>query len=214
MNERVLVRLSGILAVVAFLVAVFIDESSDPPRGEASGAEIATYLNDNVYALAFAALAWGIGTIFLVVFLDEIRERLAPVSPRYARVGFALGLGAAILLLASWLPEVGGALASREELQRDLEPGAAEVFSSIGTGFFFGGELLLAGFLLAVGLVVLGTRALPAWLGWVSLVLGLVALVPPIGWAVVVFAFPLWILAVSFLLWRRPVEPAPPAPLA
>ena len=209
MNEGVLARLSGVLAVVAFVVAVFIDEASDPPRGEATGAEIATYLNDNVYALALAALAWGIGTIFLVVFLDEIRERLLAASPRFARVGFALGLGAAILLLASWLPEVGGALASREELHRDLEPGAAEVFSSIGTGFFFGGELLLAGFLLAAGLAAVATRVLPAWLGWISLVLGAVALVPPIGWAVVVFAFPLWILATSALLWRRPVaEPA------
>ena len=209
MNEVVLARLSGVLAVVAFVVAIFIDEGSDPPRGDATGAEIATYLNDNVYALALAALAWGIGTIFLVVFLDEIRQRLLAASPRFARVGFALGLGAAILLLASWLPEVGGALASREELHRDLEPGAAEVFSSIGTGFFFGGELLLAGFLLAVGLAAVATRVLPAWLGWISLVLGVVALVPPIGWAVVVFAFPLWILATSALLWRRTVaEPA------
>ena len=201
MNVGVLVRLSGVLAVVAFVVAVVIDEASNPARGDATGAEIATYLNDNVYALALAALSWGIGTIFLVVFLDELRERLA-ASPRFARVGFALGLGAAILLLVSWLPEVGGALASREELHRDLEPGAAEVFSSIGTGFFFGGELLLAGFLLAVGLATLTARVLPAWLGWVTLVLGVVALVPPIGWAVVVFAFPLWLLLVSALLWR------------
>jgi hypothetical protein len=29
-----------------------------------------------------------------------------------------------------------------------------------------------------------------------------VAIVPPIGWAVVVFAFPLWVLVVSALLWR------------
>lgn len=211
MNEGVLVRLSGVLAVVAFVVAVFIDEASGPPRGDATGAEIATYLSDNVYSLAFAALAWGIGTIFLLVFLDEIRERLLAGSARYARLAFAFGLGAAILLLASWLPEVGGALASREELQRDLEPGAAEVFSSIGTGFFFGGELMLAGFLLAVGLAAVGTRALPPWLGWVSVVLGLVAFVPPIGWAVVIFAFPLWLLLVSALLWRSTA--AGPAPL-
>ena len=202
MNEGVLARLSGVLAVVAFVVAVVVDEGSNPPSGDASGAEIATYLNDNVSALALAALAWGIGTIFLVVFLDELRERLA-ASARFARVGFALGLGAAIFLLASWLPEVGGALASREELHRDLEPGAAEVFSSIGTGFFFGGELLLAGFLLAVGLAAFATKVLPGWLAGVSLVLGVVALVPPIGWAVVIFAFPLWLLLVSALLWRR-----------
>jgi hypothetical protein len=61
---------------------------------------------------------------------------------------------------------------------------------------------LLAGFLLAVGLAAVRLRVLPAWLGWISLVLGVVALVPPIGWAVVVFAFPLWIVGVAAFLWR------------
>jgi hypothetical protein len=194
--------LAGVIAVVSFVVAVVIDESGNPPGGDASGTELASYLNDNVYRFAFAALAWGIGTIALTVFLEAVRERLAAAAEGLARVAFALGLGAALLLLASWLPEVGGSLASREELHRDLEPGAAEVFSSIGTGFFFGGEVLLAGFLLAVGLAAVRLRVLPAWLGWISLVLGVVALVPPIGWAVVVFAFPLWIVGVAAFLWR------------
>lgn len=194
--------LAGVIAVVSFVVAVVIEESGDRPGGDASGAELASYLNDNVYRFALAALAWGIGTIALTVFLEGVRERVAAAAEGLARVAFALGLGAALLLLASWLPEVGGSLASREELHRDLEPGAAEVFASIGTGFFFGGELLLAGFLLAVGLAAVRLRVLPTWLGWISLVLGVVALVPPIGWAVVVFAFPLWILGVAALLWR------------
>lgn len=202
---------AGVLAVVAFFVAVFIDESGNAPGGDASGAELAAYLNDNVYRFALAALAWGIGTIALVAFLDAVRTRVARGSEQLARIGFALGVGAALMLLASWLPEVGGSLASREELHRDLEPGAAEVFASIGTGFFFGGEVLLAGLLLAVGFAAVKTRVLPAWLGWISIVLGVVALIPPIGWAVVIFAFPLWILGVSLLLWRRPeAAPAPP----
>jgi uncharacterized protein (DUF58 family) len=33
-----------------------------------------------------------------------------------------------------------------------------------------------------------------------------VAFIPPIGWAVLVWGFPLWILVVSAVLWRRPVE--------
>jgi hypothetical protein len=201
--------IAGVLAVVAFLVAVVIDESGSPPGADASGSELAAHLNDNVYRFALAALAWGIGTIALVAFLDAVRARVARGSDYLARAGFALGVGAALMLLASWLPEVGGSLASREELHRDLEPGAAEVFSSIGTGFFFGGEVLLAGFLLAVGLAAVRTRVLPVWLGWISIVLGVVALIPPIGWAVVIVAFPLWLLGVSLLLWRE--EEATPA---
>ena len=50
---------------------------------------------------------------------------------------------------------------------------------------------------------------LPAWLAWVSLVVGVLMLIPPIGWAGLIFAFPLWIVIVSVLLATRraPAEP-------
>jgi uncharacterized protein (DUF58 family) len=40
----------------------------------------------------------------------------------------------------------------------------------------------------------------------VSLALAVLALIPPIGWAVVVFGFPLWILLVSAMFWMRSDE--------
>ena len=78
----------------------------------------------------------------------------------------------------------------------------------MGDAFFIAAELMLAGFFSAVGLAAVRGRALPMWLGWISLALAVVALILPIGWAVVVFAFPLWILLVSALLWMRR-EPSP-----
>jgi hypothetical protein len=57
--------------------------------------------------------------------------------------------------------------------------------------------------ILATGMVVLRTRALPVWLGWVSLGVGLWLLIPPIGWAALISAFPLWVIVVSLLLYRR-----------
>jgi hypothetical protein len=107
------------------------------------------------------------------------------------------------------LPDVAAAFAT-DELDRDLDPGAAEGLWNLGDGFFFGAEMLLVGFFLFAGLAAIWARAWPAWLGWVSLVLAVLALIPPIGWAVVVFGFPLWILLVSALLLRRPADPAAP----
>ena len=66
---------------------------------------------------------------------------------------------------------------------------------------------MLVGFFLATGLAAIRARALPVWVGWFALLLAVVALIPPIGWAVVVFGFPIWILIVSVLMWRG-AEPA------
>jgi hypothetical protein len=100
------------------------------------------------------------------------------------------------------LPDVAAAFAT-DELERELEPGAAEGLWNLGDGFFFGAEMLLVGFFLFAGLAAVLAKAWPSWLGWVSLALAVIALIPPIGWAVVVFGFPLWILLVSALRWRR-----------
>ena len=56
--------------------------------------------------------------------------------------------------------------------------------------------------LIVTGLAVLRTGALPRWLGWVSLLIALVLLVPWINWAAFIFALPLWVIVVSVLLWQ------------
>jgi hypothetical protein len=60
------------------------------------------------------------------------------------------------------------------------------------------------------------TASLPRWLAWVSLVVALALIILPIGWAALLFAFPLWVLVVSYLLWSASPDTAaagaPPSP--
>ena len=200
MEDRRVTPLAGALSVVLFVVAIFVMDS-DSPGDKATGAEIAAYLADNLGPLAVGVMIFGVGTIALIWFLDGLRSRIAPASAQLARLAYGFGFATALFMLASVMPDVAGAFAS-DTLDRNLEPGAAEVFHSIGDGFFFAAETMLAGFFFAVGLAAMRARVLPGWLGGVSLVLAFVALIPPIGWAVVVFGFPLWLLLVSALLWR------------
>jgi MFS family permease len=202
MDDRRVTPLAGLLSVVLFVIAVFVIETGDVPDDTATGAEIAGYLGDNLGRLAVGAMIWGVGTIALIWFLDGLRTRIAPASGQLGRLAYGFGFAAALFLLATVMPDVAGAFAS-DTLDRDLDPGAAEAMSSLGDAFFFAAEVMLVGFFLAVGLAAVQARAFPAWLGWISLVLAVVALIPPIGWAVVVFAFPLWLLLVSALLWRE-----------
>jgi hypothetical protein len=68
--------------------------------------------------------------------------------------------------------------------------------------FFIGAEIALAVLLIGTALVVLRTRVLPVWLAWVSVIVGIVLIILPIGWAAVIFAFPIWVLVVTYFLWR------------
>lgn len=45
--------------------------------------------------------------------------------------------------------------------------------------------------------------ALPKWLGWLSILIGIVLLIGPIGWASLIFATPIWVLIVSIWLYVR-----------
>jgi hypothetical protein len=194
--------LAGVLSVVLFVVAIFVIESGTTPDTDAAGAEVAAYLDGALGTLAVALILWGIGTIALIWFLDGLRTHISRFSDQLGRLTLVFGLAVALLLLASFLPDLAGAFAS-DELDGELEAGAAQAIGSLGDGFFFGAEVMLAGLFLTAALAALQARALPAWVGWLSLVLAVVALIPPIGWAVVVWGFPVWILIVSALMWRR-----------
>lgn len=202
MDDRRVAPLMGIVGVVLFVISTIVIESSDTPDDDASAAEIATYYEGELGTLAVGLILAGLGAIALVWFLDGVRAWISRRSDQLGWLGFFFGFAAVLLLLTSALPDVAAAFAS-DELDRELEPGAAEALFTLGDGFFFGAEILLAGFFLFVGLAGVRARALPAWLGWISLALAVIALVPPVGWAVVVFGFPLWILLVSALMLIR-----------
>ena len=74
-------------------------------------------------------------------------------------------------------------------------------------GFFVMAWFPLGGFLLATGLAGLRTGALPRWLAWATLGLGVLALVVWTGWIAEFLIVP-WILAVTAVLRvRRPTSP-------
>jgi hypothetical protein len=207
MDDRRVTPLAGILSVVLFVITILVIESGDTPDADASGLEVAAYLDGALGRLAVALVLWALGTIALVWFLDGLRAHISRFSDQLGRLTFSFGFAAVLFMLASFLPDLAGAFAS-DELEAEVEPGAAQALGSLGDGFFFGAEAMLAGLFLAAGLAALWARALPAWVGWISLALAVIALIPPIGWAVVIWGFPLWILLVSALLWRGSREAA------
>ena len=67
--------------------------------------------------------------------------------------------------------------------------------------------------MIATAIASLSSRALPKWLAWAALVIGIVALTP--GGFFAFLAFMLWTIATSIVLWRaRSAEPPATAPTA
>jgi hypothetical protein len=67
--------------------------------------------------------------------------------------------------------------------------------------------------LAAAGLVILRYGPMPRWLAWVSFLFALWLLIPPIGWAGLLFGVPLWTIMLAVLMWMRPAgEPAAAPP--
>ncbi len=93
-----------------------------------------------------------------------------------------------------------------------------ELSSDLGVVFNDGSSVLmgLAGpigmavLLAAFAVVVVRFRGFPVWFGWLSAILALVGLIPPISWTLLL-GFPVWVLIASVLLYRREAQALEPA---
>ena len=75
---------------------------------------------------------------------------------------------------------------------------------SLGDLFFIGAEVSLFAVLVGTAIVAFKTAVLPKWWAWLGTLVGVVALVGPIGWAALTFGFPVWLLGTTVLLARKP----------
>lgn len=200
-----LAPLTGILAVVLWVIGVFVAESAEDPPEDAAGAQYLAYFQDNEGAIFVGSGLLAVGLVAYIWFLGCLRTTLADAEGgrgRLAAVAMVSGVAQAILLAASSAPQVAGAIATSED-EGQMSGEAAEALWWIGDGFFVMASIMLIGLFLATAVVILRTRVFPVWLGWVSIVLALGLLILPIGWAIQIFLAPLWIVLVSILVYRR-----------
>ena len=189
--------LSGVLAVIGWIVGIVL---IDKVESKDTGAELLAAYKGEEGRILLAGISWLIGTAFFVWFLGSLRSRLLAAEGgdgRLTSIAFAGGVGTAICLALLPGPDMAAAFSSD-----DLDESAALALGNVGDAFFLGAEYLLAVLLVASALVALRYGGLPTWLAWIQLLIALVLLTAVVGWAALFFAFPLWVLVVSYLLWR------------
>jgi hypothetical protein len=201
-------RLLPITAVGTFVLwflGFWIIESGDTPDIDAPASEIATYFQDETGTILGGSVLFLFGCLLLLWFMNLTRTKLGEAEGtggRLSSLAFAAGTGTAIILMLTRAPSMSVSIAI-EDNDALIEPGAAQLVLWSDFGFFVVAELLAAVFLLALAKVALGSGLLPKWFAWISVVLAVVMLIPPIGWAGLIFVFPLWLMAAGFLLQGR-----------
>jgi len=205
-----LAPLSGIVAVVLFVVGFLVFELvGDPPGSDETAEGYLSYFREDDGSIWGGAWILLVGMFFFLWFLGSLRAAFSRAEGgvgRLTSIAYTGGIGAALLLTGAVATQISGAIAADEN--ENLSPQTAETLWWAGDGFFVAAGFFLAALYAASALITLRTRVLPLWLGIVSATLALASLVPFITWAVVIFATPIWIIIVAIWLYIRPDAPA------
>ena len=196
--------LSGVLAVPFWVVGVAL--ISTKVKGS-KGPEILANYHKHSDGTLVAGLLWSIGILLFIWFLGSLRSRYLVAeggTGRLTALAYGGGIAAATIGMLIPVADEVGALN-----KNDFDASGAAVLHHFSDGFFVAAEYTLPVFFFASAILALRYAALPKWLGWFSVLIGIVLLIGPIGWAAFIFATPIWVLIVSVWLYRQTPAVAP-----
>jgi hypothetical protein len=137
--------------------------------------------------------------VFLIFFGGYLRKVLSAAEGEG-------GVLSAVSLVGVAIVAVGGAIdltisIALAETVDDIEPTSVETLQALWDNDFVPIAMGIVVFLFATGISVVRHGALPRWLGWVAIVLGVIGLTP-IGFAAFL-GTAIWIVVVSVMLAVR-----------
>jgi len=124
----------------------------------------------------------------------------------YATLMFAGAVAAAAFGMLTMAGDVGAAIN-----KDDISAATAGTLHTSGDMFFVAAELMLILFFVGAAVAALRTALLPKWWAWFAILIAVVLVIGPIGWAALIFGTPIWTLGTVFFLLRRERQPEPMA---
>jgi hypothetical protein len=193
-----LLPLTGVAFVVLGIISFIV-------QGEPKGAddpvnEIVDFYLDNKDSIIIAQVIGVIGGLLLIAFGAYLATVLRAVDEGSWVLALLPLLGFVIMDIGFALD--GTILIALAEAADDIEPASVQTLQALWDNDFLPIALGTMVFLFSFGIAVVRTGVLPKWLGWVAIVLGIVALIPPIGFVSFVGAAVI-IVIVSILLSVR-----------
>lgn len=211
-----LAPLTGIVAVGLFVSEAIV--TGNTPAVDASAQETVTYFHDNSSVQETAACLFGLSAVAYVWFGASLRAALRAAANGAERLGSLAQAGT--LLIATGLSIYASIGLAAAHTVDDVPAATTKTLSVLNGENLY--VLLAVGTtltVLATALSILRHGGLPRWLGWVSLVLGVVAVValvvgafvPGLGF-VAFLLLVLWIPTVAILIYRGQPVAAPERP--
>ncbi|HKB20388.1 MAG TPA: hypothetical protein VKC65_05185 [Gaiellaceae bacterium] len=195
--------LTGIAAVVLWVVGIIV--LSGPGHlgnnsGDAAAVILAKYAGHSL-AIQFGAWLVMLGALLFIWFVGSLRAAVTTVEQAPARLSTLVGMGGVATgfgILLAHAPSFAAATTSD-----NLTAPAAKALILMDDVFFYAAEFSMAVLFFATAVVIFRWSVLPGWLGWVSLVFAALAVIPPVGWAILALGLPLWTLVISWLLYAK-----------
>jgi hypothetical protein len=203
MNNRLL-ALTGPLFFVLFFIAAFV-LSEDGPGAGASAQAVIDYANDKDTSLLVGAFGGAPLAALLIVFFSYLRS-VARQRLGDGGAGPTVMVSGAVLWAAGMLFGSTLDLAALDAGDKKVE-GAAQAINLLLEASWLPFIVGIAVTLIGAGMTVLRGGVLPAWLGWIALVVGIIGLAGPGGFACF-FVGPLFMLVAGIMLYVRQDEPA------
>jgi hypothetical protein len=193
-----LVPLTGILFIVLLVVGFAVQ--GEPKDATHSPGDIAQWYIDNKDSVQISAFIGTVAAVPLIFFAAYLRTVLAAAEGEGAMLPILVLIGLSIVA-------VGGAidnmlLFATAERADDIPATSVQTIQAIWDNDFLPLLLGIMVFLWSVGISVLRSGALPKWMGWAAIVLAVVSLAGPIGFAAVIGSA-IWIIIASIVLTMR-----------
>jgi len=203
---RRLGRVTGItgLVTVLLLFVVLVGSRAEPPFTAPAAEFLAHYRASNTVASPFRSFALTIGLVTFVWFgvalslLLRHAEGEAPWRSSIAMVSSVLF--AALVLTGN---EVAAVF-----MAHDLDPQIARYAFEESQASFANARVALGSFAVCCGWVIVSTRFLPRWVGWLAIASGGGLVLCRVDWSNSIWLAPyllfwFWVLTVAVLLLRR-----------
>jgi hypothetical protein len=202
-----LVPLTGVAFIVVAIVSFAI--GGEPPEAKEGGQKIIDHYVDNKDSIQIAAILGAMAGAFLVFFFGYLRKVLHAAEGENGMLSIVALVGAGIV--ATGIAIDGTIAFALAEAADEIDPVAAQALEALWDNDFLplalGGTIIL----FSTGISIVRHGALPKWLGWIAIALGVIGLTP-IGF-VAFIGLAVWILIVSVMLAMRArgAQAPPPA---
>jgi hypothetical protein len=191
------VPLTGVAFVVVAIASFIV--AGEPPDAGHSAQEIANFYSDNESSLMIGGVLTGIAGTLLIFFAGYLRRELHAAEGENGVLSLIAFSGAVVLALGAAIDAT--IMFAMADASDKVAPAQLQTLQVLWDNDFIPMALGTQVFLFASGLSIVRHGALAAWMGWVAIVLGVLALTP-VGFAAFLGGA-LWIMTASLMLAMR-----------